>query len=527
MTGPTPRPSRFLTVLAAALALCLADVLSGMMVPSEPAWSPAALADDEGDDSSDDDGGSGGGGGGGSGGGQSGGGGSGSDGGGGGDNDDNNVGNNDSGNNDTGGNDDTGSSDNDDTNETAGGDDEGRNENENEDEDEDDDDDEDESGEASESENGHGSLAGSGQPGAGDTSSFEADRIIAVNIDRTSLAGAVELGYRVEAEEDFDSLDIEVTKLRAPRGVDAIAARRELAREDPSGLYVLNHVYRLAGGGCTGERCYGSDLIGWQRNDVRCRASTRVGLIDTAVDLAHPALRQQQVASRSFAPEGTAPSPQGHGTAVAALLVGTSGSAAPGLLPDSALFAADTFHVDAEGMPAADLISILSGLEWLASQKVEVINMSFAGPKNLALENAMNRMRARDVLVVAAVGNHGPGAPPAYPAAYDEVLAVTAIDAQLRPYRYAIQGDHVTLAAPGVNIWSAAPDGSFDYHQGTSFAAPFVTAAAAAAAQVHGRGKDPNAATETLIRRARDLGRPGKDPVYGWGLVQTPPECRG
>ena len=176
-------------------------------------------------------------------------------------------------------------------------------------------------------------------------------------------------------------------------------------------------------------------------------------------------------------------------------------------------------------MPAADLVSILSALEWLVSQDVDVINMSFAGPKNQALETAMNRMRARDVLVVAAVGNHGPGAPPAYPAAYDAVLAVTAVDAKLRPYRYAIQGDHVTLAAPGVRIWSAGPDGGFDYHQGTSFAAPFVTAVAAAA-QANGQASDPQAAAKTLIRRARDLGRPGKDPVYGWGLVQAPPECR-
>jgi subtilisin family serine protease len=78
--------------------------------------------------------------------------------------------------------------------------------------------------------------------------------------------------------------------------------------------------------------------------------------------------------------------------------------------------------------------------------------------------------------VVVAAGNLGPDGPPQYPAAYPEAIAVTAVDHLGNVYPRASRGDYVDVAAPGVHIWSAGADGRGRFVDGTSFAAPFVSA---------------------------------------------------
>ena len=94
---------------------------------------------------------------------------------------------------------------------------------------------------------------------------------------------------------------------------------------------------------------------------------------------------------------------------------------------------------------------------WIAG--VAVINLSLAGPDNPILERAISDASTAGIPLVAAVGNAGPRSVPLFPAGYDAVVAVTAIDRNERIYRRAVQGPHVDLAAPGVSIPTAA---SFD-----------------------------------------------------------------
>jgi subtilisin family serine protease len=207
---------------------------------------------------------------------------------------------------------------------------------------------------------------------------------------------------------------------------------------------------------------------------------------------------------------------------VAALLVGSGAGEFPGLLPKAELYAADTFIGTGSNLRTNALL-LGKGLDWLLEQQASVVNVSLTGPDNRLLHEVIKRLSARNIVVIAAAGNGGPGAPPAFPAAYPEAIAVTAVDQLLRPYRLANRGEYLTLAAPGVRIWTPGPRGG-QYSDGTSFAAPYVTAVAALL-----RNQQPDLNPAALIDRlrnsARDLGSPGKDPVFGWGLVQSPGRC--
>jgi subtilisin family serine protease len=250
-----------------------------------------------------------------------------------------------------------------------------------------------------------------------------------------------------------------------------------------------------------------------QHEPRRCRARARLGLLDTAVDGSHPLLARARLRVRGFVPPGAAPAPADHGTAVASILVG----APPlGLLPEAELFAAEIFTAG-RGGPEADALALSTGLDWLLQNRVGVIDASLAGPADRLVELAVFLARRRGAVLVAAAGNGGPAAPPADPAAYEGVVAVTAVDRELAPWRRANRGSHVALVGPGVDLPVAAIGGGVRPASGTSFAAPFVTAALAAAAGE----RDPRAAVALLASKAEDPGPPGRDPIFGYGLVQS------
>jgi len=125
--------------------------------------------------------------------------------------------------------------------------------------------------------------------------------------------------------------------------------------------------------------------------------------------------------------------------------------------------------------------------------------------------------------MVAAVGNWGRADKPAYPAAYSEVLAVTAVGPYRGIYKKANRGNYVEFAAPGVRLWTAIAGGG-KYQSGTSFATPYVTALLGLEI-AKGASKSPSSLRTILKGSAADLGKPGRDQVYGWGFVEKQPNC--
>jgi len=241
-----------------------------------------------------------------------------------------------------------------------------------------------------------------------------------------------------------------------------------------------------------------------------------IGLIDTALVKKHPALARANISERDFVDSSNA-RPTAHGTAIASLLVGKERDHR-GLLPDARLVSASVFYQGESGATGATTSALVSALDWMAAENVQVVNMSLAGPPNQVLGAMIDALSKRGMIIVAAVGNDGPSAKPLYPAAFEPVIAVTAVDRRNTVYRWANQGPQVDFAAWGVEAPVALPKGGYGQETGTSFAVPVV--AAAIAQQVARTGSSASAAVQALIARAVDLGAKGRDNTYGYGLVK-------
>ncbi|CCU70510.1 S8 family serine peptidase [Thalassolituus oleivorans] len=240
----------------------------------------------------------------------------------------------------------------------------------------------------------------------------------------------------------------------------------------------------------------------------------KIGLMDSHIQEDHPCLTGVHINQAAYYPP-EATNDDAHGTAMASIFAGRADCAAPGILAQAELDNAVVFARTDHGLVVATAADLVAGLNWLLAQQVNVINLSLSGPPNRVLEEALNRVHDRGVVIVASAGNDGPAAFPRYPAAYSSVVAVTAIDAALNIYSRACQGDHIAFSAPGVGVRVAdASTGREQTMDGTSVAAVFV-ATALALEQSDGANK-----VERMEVQAKDLGARGKDTVFGYGLPQ-------
>lgn len=328
--------------------------------------------------------------------------------------------------------------------------------------------------------------------------------VLALSPSPEALARLQAAGFKVGRTFEAGGLDIGVTVLELLAGQSAREAVARARALDPTGQYDFNHIYSAAGGGASEQAAAAPAKTPG--------AAIRVGLIDSGVDAGHPALRGVKIEQRGFAPGGVRP--QGHGLATAALLVGRQGRFR-GAAPGGTLYVADVYGTTAAGGSAASLVQ---GLAWMAQAGVPVINVSLVGPPNLTLQAAVRALNARGHLIVAAVGNDGPAAPPLYPAAYSGVIAVTAVDGRRRILPEAGRPGRVDFAAPGADMAVPAARGGFVAVRGTSFAAPLVAGSLAGLLPAPD-SRGAAGAVAALARQAQDLGPRGPDRTFGQGLV--------
>ncbi len=329
-----------------------------------------------------------------------------------------------------------------------------------------------------------------------------------------ALEAAQTMGFRSVRELSTGDLDIHLVVLQAPPSLNLVKALRALRQADPAGIYDFNHIY-TGGGALPGV--ISAELAGEMPSPQSAGAAradqppSRVGLIDSGIDTSHPVFSGASI--HSWGCSGRV-LPSAHGTAVASLLVGR----APhfhGVLDRAELYAADVYCNEPSG-GAVDALA--AAFAWLAQQRVAVINVSLVGPDNAALARIVSALTSRGYLLVAAVGNDGPAAQPLYPASYPHVVGVTAVDAHRRVLLEAARGSQVMFAAQGADLSAADVGGKYSAIRGTSFAAPIVSALLAQSVAAPDLNRS-NAALASLARSAIDLGAPGRDLTYGFGLV--------
>ena len=333
--------------------------------------------------------------------------------------------------------------------------------------------------------------------------------ILAVSPEKSALDAAITAGFTVLRTRSLDGLDARIVVLGVPPGMDTLRALEKLRALAPSASFDYNHIYTNSGtivSAAAGSAAPGSDLTG-----SAALQPGNLGLIDSGVDVAHRVFKDAPIHQHGC-PAGPVPDP--HGTAVASLMIGRSVDF-HGAAPGAELYAADVYCGSPMG-GAADAVA--DAFSWLARERVAVINVSLVGPPNLTLEAVIRMVVARGHLVVAAVGNDGPAAPPLYPASYPGVIGVTAVDAHRRVLFEAGRGPQVRFAAPGADMSAANSVQTFGLVRGTSFAAPIVAGLLAERLREPDR-QAAELAVDDLAHRAVDLGAAGFDPVYGWGLV--------
>ncbi len=378
---------------------------------------------------------------------------------------------------------------------------------------------------------------------------FAQSQILVLEPSSDFAAGAAAMGYQVIERLELESLGISALRISVPVGMKTEQALEKLSDKFPDLIMDFDHNFEPSqdqskprtttrrrptdpgpsaleqlAAKKAGNFSRARKVIGWQNLPETCGTGLRIGMIDTAIDMSHPALTGQRVTIRVAHDPRARSGPAGHGTSVAAMLVGKpSPKGWGGLVPGAELFAANIFEITASGKSLGRASSLLRAMNWLARRKVHIVNIGLTGANNKTVRKAMSVAQNKSMVVVAAVGNRGWKMRRAYPAGYMNVISVTAVGPYRGVMKNANRGSYIDFAAPGVRLWTAVPGGG-KYKSGTSYATTYITALLGLEI-VHGRRRDPNALRDILSKETIDLGVPGKDETYGWGFIKKYPKC--
>jgi subtilisin family serine protease len=271
------------------------------------------------------------------------------------------------------------------------------------------------------------------------------------------------------------------------------------------------------------------DVVDWGIHEIHAEDAwqktkgkgVKVGILDTGVDYNHPDLKDNIKAYVDFtnSPFG-ALDQQGHGTHVAGIIAAEMNHLGIiGVAPEAELYCAKVLGDHGTG----GFDSIIKGLEWAIEQGVDIISMSLGCSMEppQELNDAIKKASDAGIILIAATGNENSDVD--WPAAYDEVIAVSAMDHNHERARFSNYGIKNEIMAPGVDILSTYKNGGYARLSGTSMATPIVSGCVALYLSYLKANNQPKPTLEELHKKllesADDLGDPGRDPVYGDGLI--------
>jgi hypothetical protein len=379
------------------------------------------------------------------------------------------------------------------------------------------------------------------------TTVTSADRIVRKGSDKASRSTA--LSAALSARAIANEIVAEIDGLLSEAQADALARRHGLRRVDSQSFPLIGatiSLFRIAGGKTVEAASREFALDGSvrsvqpnfryalqdqntglsegdpaqyalaklrvpQAHTLAHGVNVTIAIIDSGIDLKHPEFTG--VAIAPFDALGSKEGPHAHGTGVAGAIV--SRGRLMGSAPAAHILAIRAFGISGKGAESTSYV-ILKGLDLAAAHGAQIVNMSFAGPKDALVERGLAALAARNILMVAAAGNAGPKSPPLYPGANANVVAVSATDAQDKLFAASNRGAYVAVAAPGVDIFLPAPDDKYQIISGTSFSAAYVSGLAALVLE-RNPGLKPQDVRAILTKTARDLGPPGPDDQFGAG----------
>ena len=277
-------------------------------------------------------------------------------------------------------------------------------------------------------------------------------------------------------------------------------------------------------------RCGYTDKTPWGVNRIDAERAwevtqgkgIKVAVADTGIDYRHQDLRPNYKGGVSFVPTETSPMDyNSHGTHVAGTIAAARNCVGVvGVAPSAYLYAVKVLGAGGGGRWSF----LLAGIEWCIRHRMDIVNMSLgASSAPTVMERVMDAAYKRGIILVAAAGNCR-GGPVSYPARYRSVIAVSAIDSSNNWATFSCKGPEVELCAPGVNIDSTLPGNKYGTKSGTSMAAPHVTGTAALAISSHRYAINhagPQIIRRLLQKTADNLGVPGRDPLFGFGVVDA------
>lgn len=251
-------------------------------------------------------------------------------------------------------------------------------------------------------------------------------------------------------------------------------------------------------------------------DQTRGSGQITVAVVDTGIDIQHADLKGKIVHPYNAVTGGTSFSPADHGTHVAGIIAATMNrTGIAGIAPQVKLMPINVFSGD--GAYTADVIK---GIIYAVNNGADVINLSLGDyVYDPGLHYAVNYAYNHGVVVIAAAGNDNTDSY-IYPAAYEEVIGVSAVDKNDYITYFSNYGDYIDLSAPGKDIYSTLPHNRFGSMDGTSMAAPVVSGVAALVLSKNPYLSVPQV-RDILFRSAVDLGSKGWDEFYGYGRVDA------
>jgi len=324
--------------------------------------------------------------------------------------------------------------------------------------------------------------------------------------------------YQLDEIESDDLASLGLSLSRADtNGQDAFEVKEKINRIYADIEAATNNVYlsSVATAEKMPENAYPHSLTGAGRaRNYSTGKGVLIGLIDGPVDRNHRGYNQANIEHIDLVPN--LPKSQrylSHGTAMAGVLIAHKPQI--GIAPDARLLSISAFAVNLEDKSASSSALVAKAIDIAIQRKVNILNLSFAGGEDPLVSSLIRKAIDSGIFVVAACGNSA-SKKPAFPAALEGVIAVTAVDHRKKLYSKANTGNYIDVAAPGVGILTTGPGGRYDLSTGTSIATANVSASLALLL-----AKKPNIQRDILSATALDLGKPGHDHAYGDGLINV------